>query len=151
MVWETLAGRPIVIYLIDARALCGCLRWTDWEGSEHRGPERLVEDAVFLSRWLHQGEARLCVLVVTHTDEDCRRRLAAIEGGSMSDAVYKGHIIRQITPLRLKLGGEDRVRVVIGSLADRASTEAVVAAVVGHIERWDSGRTARQITEESNS
>jgi GTPase SAR1 family protein len=125
---DSILASRYVLYLVDARALAGYL-----DQEKNRNWYRLEDDAGQLSRWIREGRARLCVLVVTHTDQD--ERLA--EHG---DADYRELVLDQLDPLILKLGGSRMVRVVIGSLKRREDAERVTFRIMREIVSWEKSK-----------
>jgi GTPase SAR1 family protein len=127
--WEssTLASR-YVLYLVDARALAGEL-----ERVTNRNWNRLEDDAGLLSSWLEEGRTKLCLLIVTHTDQDTRLE-------DHGEADYRELVMGQLDPLILKLGGSRIVKVVIGSLKRRQDAEQVTSAIMREIISWEKSR-----------
>ena len=100
-VWEDQTRESrYILYLIDARALTGEL-----DADDRRNWYRLEDDTGQIGRWLKAGNAHLCVVVVTHADQD--PRLAA----SNPDK-YHEQVAEQIDPLILRLGGPEKTRLV---------------------------------------
>jgi ADP-ribosylation factor family len=125
--WATRVGRGAhVLYLVDARALCGCLGW-----AEDRNLNRLVDDAARIGRWRRGNRAGRCVVVVTHTDADCRRPLLHREHGLiLSEERYRDYLARQLAPLRSLLDADRSVPVVAGRLTDPVTAAALTADIM---------------------
>lgn len=127
--WESRAMESrYVLYLVDARALSGEL--SEIEG---RNWYRLEDDAELLGTWLKQGEAELCVLVVTHTDEDARLTQFGV-------TEYRELIATQVDPLVLRLGGPRRTRTVVGSLKTREGAEMLTGLITNEIVGYEKSK-----------
>jgi len=117
-----------VLYLVDARALAGSLRLfkgRDWH--------RLEDDAGLMGGWLGANHVELCLMVVTHTDEDARLR-------KLGEEQYQELVMTQLDPLILKLGGPRKVRVVIGSLKRLQDAQGVTAQIMREIIGWEKSK-----------
>lgn len=117
--WESMIPNRHVIYLVDARSLCGCLEWTELipalRASHSRSAKRVVRDAEHL-RGIEQrnGPPRLFALLVTHVDEDCRRRrLLRHASPRPAERAYREQVEADVAKLREILGGAARVPLII--------------------------------------
>lgn len=124
--WPTWADRVqesrYVLYLVDARMLAGVRMPHDAD------PMRVRDDLGVLGRhWLGESRVHLCVLVVTHTDEDPRDPQDRVTAG------YRKLVTDQLSEYILLLGGESKVRVAVGSLRDQASAHLLTQDIVNHI------------------
>jgi GTPase SAR1 family protein len=117
-----------VLYLVDARALAGSLRHLP-----ARNWQRLEDDAGLMGGWLDANRIELCLLVVTHTDEDARL-------GQLGEDDYRELITAQLDTLMLKLGGPRRVRVVVGSLKRLQDAQDVTTQIMRHIIGWEKSK-----------
>lgn len=117
-----------VLYLADARALAGALKHI-----EGRNWHRLEDDAGLVGGWLRENRIELCLVVVTHTDQDARLR-------KLGDEEYRELVMAQLDPLILKLGGPRRVRVVVGSLKRLEDAQDVTAQVMRQIISWEKSK-----------
>ena len=130
--WPVWADRTkesrYVLYLVDARALAGYL-----DAFETRNWHRLEDDAGQVSGWLQDNRVELCLMVVTHTDEDARLKRLGGDG-------YRDLVMAQLDPLILKLGGPRRVRVVIGSLKRLEDAQDVTTQVMREIFSWEKSK-----------
>jgi hypothetical protein len=128
-----------IVYLVDARALCGCLLW-----SAHRNQDRLMDDAGQIKRWqagLGEGaDARRCVIAVTHSDQDCRAVHSARAGRVIDGGTYERRVGEQMAPLIMQLGGWNRVRFIVGHLKDENGAHTLTKAILGHIDNWEGRR-----------
>jgi GTPase SAR1 family protein len=128
-VWEDRAKESrYVLYLVDARALAGYL-----EHLKNRNWQRLEDDAGQLGRWIEEGHAELCILVVTHTDQDARLE-------KLGEEEYRESVATQLDPLILKLGGPRIVRVVVGSLKTLPAAETVTSLMMDEIISWEKSK-----------
>ncbi|SDH27150.1 hypothetical protein SAMN05421505_11391 [Sinosporangium album] len=110
-----------LLYLVDARMLAGLPM------SEERTWYRVEDDAGQISsNWLKASLVHLCLLVVTHTDEDPRQ-------AGLSAGAYHDLIARQLDPIVLRMGGDRLVRTVIGCLKDPKSAEETTSKIMKHI------------------
>jgi GTPase SAR1 family protein len=128
-VWEdSTKESKYVLYLVDARALAGNL-------DRHQGRDwhRLEDDAGLVGSWLREGRPKLCLLVVTHTDEDARRE-------ELGEAKYLELVKAQVDPLITKLGGPRKVHIAVGSLKTLRSAEAVTSSIMREIISWEKSR-----------
>ncbi|GIH71541.1 GTPase domain-containing protein [Sphaerimonospora thailandensis] len=119
--WENrVAESRYVLYLVDARMLAGLGMppERDWH--------RVDDDAGQIGRWLKDGQVYLCIVVVTHTDEDPR-------SPQVDEAAYHQIIVDQLDRILLRLGGDAMVRVVVGSLKDRPSADRVTSKIMEHV------------------
>lgn len=117
-----------VLYLVDARVLSGEL-----ESIEYRNWQRLEDDAGQIAGWINEGKAELCLMVVTHTDEDPRLAKLGQDG-------YHDCVVKQIDPLMLRLGGPRRVRIVVGSLKTQATAQLVTTLIMREIISWEKNK-----------
>ncbi len=135
--WRRYAEGCHLVYLVDARALCGCLGWTDHYrgGDEPMGWARIRDDIDAIDAWGRtspQAERRRCVLVVTHTDEDCRRRHTHDR-----PHVYRDKVARELVPLQHILRADNAPVVVAqGSLRDPAHAAQVSQEVISILRQW---------------
>jgi hypothetical protein len=116
--------RTPVVYLVDARALCGCLAWV-----RGRTLEQARQDIAVLP-------SRRVVVAVTHADEDCRIPLLSNEIDltlAPGDGLYRALVAQELVR-RNVLGGR-RCPVVAGTLRDDASTHALIAAITAELNR----------------
>jgi GTPase SAR1 family protein len=128
-VWEDRTKESkYVLYLVDARALAG-----DLDRLKGRDWHRLEDDAGLVGSWLGEGHPKLCLLVVTHTDEDARRE-------ELGEAKYLELVKAQVDPLIIKLGGPRKVHIAVGSLKTLGSAEAVTSSIVREIISWEKSR-----------
>ncbi|WJK41299.1 hypothetical protein O7608_02335 [Solwaraspora sp. WMMA2056] len=128
-IWkDRTAESRYVLYLIDARALTGEL-----DAEPARSWLRLEDDTGQIGSWLKDGHAHLCVLVLTHSDQD--PRLTA----SNPDK-YREQIAEQIEPLVLRLGGPEKTRLAVGSLKTQAQAETLTSQIIQHIVGWEKGK-----------
>lgn len=127
--WESRAKESrYVMYLVDARALSGELAHI-----ESRNWYRLEDDAELLGPWLKEGRAELCVLAVTHTDQDARLN-------QLGEAEYRELIVTQLDPLVLRLGGPRMTRIVVGSLKTRAGAEKLTGLIMNEIVGYEKSK-----------
>jgi GTPase SAR1 family protein len=129
-VWEDQALESrYVLYLVDARILDNQPLWEglDWH--------RLEDDAGQIGSWLKAGNAELCLLVVTHTDQDARRT-------RLGEHAYQDTVLEDLDPLVFLLGGTQCVRTVIGSLQTEGEATKVTAGIMREIIAWEKGKTA---------
>jgi GTPase SAR1 family protein len=117
-----------VLYLLDARALAGYL-----DHIEQRNWQRLESDVGRIADWMGEGNAELCLLVVTHTDQDSRFQ-------KLGQEEYRESVVAQIDPLLLKLGGPRKVRVVVGSLKTLPAAENVTSQIMREIISWEKSK-----------
>jgi hypothetical protein len=128
--WEDHAKESrYVLYLVDARALAGHL-----ERFKARNWHRLEDDVGQIGGWLQNGRAELCLVVVTHTDEDARLQELRDPGQ------YRDLLVGQLDPLVLKLGGPRTVRVVVGSLKQRQDADAMTSLIMREIISWEKSK-----------
>ncbi len=128
-IWEDRVKESrYVLYLVDARALAGSLRHLP-----ARNWQRLEDDAGLMGGWLEANRIELCLLVVTHTDEDDRLR-------QLGEDEYRELVTAQLDTLMLKLGGPRKVRVVVGSLKRLHDAQDVTAQVMQHIIGWEKNK-----------
>jgi hypothetical protein len=110
-------GRPVV-YLLDARTLCGCLALVP-----DRNLDRARKDITALP-------SRRCVIAVTHADEDCRIGILENEYNLQyvpgSDAYTQ--LVTEDLARRAVFDGQPRP-VVTGTMTDTESTHALVTAI----------------------
>lgn len=100
---------------------------------KYRNWHRLEDDAGLVGGWLRENRIELCLVVVTHTDEDARlKKLGGVE--------YRELVIAQMDPLILKLGGPRKVRVVVGSLKRLQDAQNVTAQVMREITSWENNK-----------
>jgi|SRR5580704_13059884 GTPase SAR1 family protein len=127
--WEdrTKASR-YVLYLVDARALAGY-----FARDKTRNWNRLEDDAGLVSGWLREGRVKLCLMVVTHVDQDARLE-------EYGQGQYRECVMEQLDPLILKLGGPRMVRVVVGSLKRRQDAEEVTSQILREIVSWEKSK-----------
>lgn len=132
-VWEDrIKESRYVLYLVDARALAGSLKLL-----KGRNWHRLEDDAGLVGGWLEANRIELCLVVVTHTDQDARL-------GKLGEDEYRELVMAQLDPLILKLGGPSKVRAVVGSLKRLQDAQDVTAQVMREIISWeDSKRKSR--------
>ncbi|WP_459805204.1 GTPase domain-containing protein [Herbidospora sp. RD11066] len=125
--WENRVSESrYVLYLVDARLLAG------FPMPAERSWHRVEDDAGQIGKWLSDREAYLCVLVVTHTDEDPR-------SAELDEADYAQTIADQLDPILLRLGGDARVRIVSGSLKDQESADLLTSKIMEHIVSHEGG------------
>jgi GTPase SAR1 family protein len=117
-----------VLYLVDARALAGYL-----DHQKGRNWYRLADDAGLISGWFQDSRVELCLMVITHTDEDARL-------AELGDGPYRDLVMTQLDPLILKLGGPRTVRVVVGSLKRLKDAEAVTTQIMREIISWEKSK-----------
>lgn len=128
-VWEDrIRESRYVLYLADARALSGSLSQVTG-----RNWQRLEDDAGMMGGWLAASRIELCLLVVTHIDEDDRLR-------QLGEDEYRELVTAQLDTLILKLGGPRKVRVVVGSLKQLQDAQSVTAQVMRHIINWEKSK-----------
>lgn len=120
------AGRSrYLVYLVDARVLCGCLGWLP-----QRNLDRVRHDLAALARPSSAIHGR-CAVAVTHADADCRPPLLRLEYPQRADIdLSETSYVDLVTQeLRLRAGlGAAPIPVVAGSLSDAESAERLVAA-----------------------
>lgn len=87
---------------------------------------RIEDDAGQIRSWLDEDRASLCVLVVTHRDLDPRF-------ADLGEDAYEHLVCDQLDPIVMKLGGDQRVRIVTGSLVDPDAAAAVTDKIMQHI------------------
>jgi GTPase SAR1 family protein len=127
--WEDFSRESrYVLYLVDARALAGYL-----EREATRNWYRLEDDAGRVGGFLREGHAELCVVVVTHTDQDERLE-------KLGEAAYRELVVAQLDPLMLKIGGPQKARVVVGSLKTRQGADDVTSRVMRDIIGWEKSK-----------
>jgi GTPase SAR1 family protein len=127
--WENrIKESRYVLYLVDARALAGSL-----DHLKGRNWHRLEDDAGLMGGWLGANRIELCLVVVTHTDEDARL-------GRLGEEEYRELVMAQLDPLILKLGGPRKVRVVVGSLKRLQDAQSVTAQVMREIVSWEKSK-----------
>ncbi len=125
-VWEDRTKESrYVLYLVDARALSGYL-----DNAEGRNWQRLEDDVGQIAAWMNEGQAELCIMVVTHTDQDDRLE-------KLGQEEYEESVTDQLDPLMLKLGGPRKVRTVIGSLKTLHAAENVTSRIMNQIISWE--------------
>lgn len=117
-----------VLYLVDARALAGSLSHL-----KGRNWHRLEDDAGMMAGWLAANKVELCLMVVTHTDEDARLQ-------KLGEDNYRDLVVEQLDPLVLKLGGPRKVRVVAGSLKRLQDAQNVTTQVMREIISWEKDK-----------
>jgi GTPase SAR1 family protein len=122
---EGVESSNYVLYLIDATVLPdpGQTPGEDWF--------RLVDDAGLLHDWVAEGGADLCVIAITHTDQDKRAE-------KMSPEDYRRYVRRLVEPIVLRIGPS--VQVVTGKLKTEADALALTSLVMGHITSWNPTR-----------
>lgn len=114
-----------LLYLVDARQLVWMGRYgfdKDWY--------RLEDDAGQIRGILESKGAYLCIIVVTHTDED--PRTSEYDSDTYLDIVRK-----QLDPIILRLGGDGQVRLVVGSLQSQQSADSVTSRIMAHILTYE--------------
>jgi GTPase SAR1 family protein len=127
--WEDrLKESRYVLYLVDARALTGQLK-----DVRPRNWDRLEDDAGQVGSWLRENRVELCIVVVTHTDEDARLKELGPED-------YREMLVAQLDPLMLRLGGPRKVRVVISSLKRRQDAERATSLIMHEIISWEQSK-----------
>jgi GTPase SAR1 family protein len=117
-----------VLYLVDARQLARQAAYgfdKDWY--------RLEDDAGLIRNVLATANAYLCIIVVTHTDQDYRTT-------EYDAQTYEDVVRKQLDPIVLRLGGDGQVRLVTGSLVDQASADAVTSKIMAHILNQEKNR-----------
>lgn len=120
--WEKPATEAeAIIYLVNAKALY--LQEQARPEEYTPGWVRIEDDAGQIGSWLKEGNARLCIVAVTHRDKDPRHETLAPDQ-------YDERIEEQLEVIVAKLGGEGRVRVVIGSLDTRENAELLTVRIV---------------------
>jgi hypothetical protein len=117
-----------VLYLVDARVLEGSLKL-----GKRRNWSRLEDDAGVVGGWLQANRMELCLVVVTHIDQDTRLR-------KLGEEEYRELVITKLDPLTLKLGGPRKVRILIGSLRTLRDAQAVTSSVMREIISWEKGK-----------
>lgn len=122
---EGVESSNYVLYLIDATVLPdpGQRPGEDWF--------RLEDDADLLHDWIAEGTAELCVIAITHTDQDKR-------AAEMSREDYHRHVRRLVDPIVLRIGPS--VQVVMGKLKTEADALVLTSLVMGHIFSWNPAR-----------
>ena len=139
--WDKMIGNcSYVVFLIDARALCGCLAWTDLPafGAGRRGITRLQSDIELLGTLFEEHkEHHRCVLVVTHRDQDCRALTLAASSHALQETTYESRVTDELRPMVNLLGGIQRVATVVGNLAEDGSRSRMSDEVMGIIADWD--------------
>jgi hypothetical protein len=141
--WADYVRDRHVVYLLDARVLCGCLDWTDWRKDlgghvDRRGPDRLHADMGQIHRMGRDDirvPTRSRALVITHTDEDCRRN-----GTGVSDQDYLTAVEHDVLAHRARLGGVDQVALIVapGAIGEPAVAARVTESLVRHFNAWES-------------
>lgn len=119
-----LGGTTPVVYLIDARALCGCLAW-----AEDRNLEKVRQEIAALP-------SSRVVIVVTHADEDCRIPLMAAEYDLKlvpGAGLYRSLVTQELVQ-RDVLSGRP-YQVVAGTLRNVQSTRALIRAITAEFAR----------------
>jgi GTPase SAR1 family protein len=120
-----------VLYLINANRLCTPGRWTEKERY------RLDEHADRISHIIREREkdAKIpevgIIVVVTHTDQDPRWTEEPTAANRYEDEVRE-----QLYRVIMLLGGDRRVRLVCGSLADRAHADRLTDRIAEHLLKW---------------
>lgn len=109
-----------VFFLVDARMLAG------HDVGPRRDWQRLEDDAGQVARWMKEGNAWLCILTVTHIDEDPRLE-------QLGKEPYWDTVTDQLQPVVHRLGGDSVVRIVIGSLKDQAGADKVTDDLMKHV------------------
>ncbi len=118
---EQVAEGEIVLYLINAKALLAEERRRSGQGVTAAWTR--IEDDAGQIRLSKSDALKLCLLVVTHRDLDPRFPRLGEDG-------YQGHIAGQLAPIVFKLGGDQKVRVVTGSLETLDAAMATTAKIV---------------------
>jgi GTPase SAR1 family protein len=102
-----------------------------------RDPFRLEDDADRILKIIQEREKGTdpphvgIVVVVTHTDQDPRWS----DDPAMVSR-YEQNVREQLDRVILRLGGDRRVRLVSGSLADQAGADRLTDRITEHLLRW---------------
>jgi len=127
--WENRAKESrYVLYLVDARALAG-----QFARNYRKNWRRLEDDAGLIADWMEQGKAELCLMVVTHTDQDPRLR-------KLGQNAYQEAIVSQLDPLMLKIGGPRTVHIVVGSLKTLPAAQKLTSLIMERIISYEKGK-----------
>jgi hypothetical protein len=137
--WADYIRSRHVVYMLDARALCGCLAWTDWYRepngrTDPRGLERVTADiGQLLMHERHGVPTSSRAIVVSHTDQDCRRTGA---DSALSDQDYATVLSHEIRPFQSQLSSAAYVPVIVasGNLEHEAVARQVTTELVRHFE-----------------
>lgn len=135
--WANYIRNRHVVYMVDARALCGCLIWTDWYKesggyTDARGPVRLSHDIGQILMQERHGVLTLSrAMVVTHTDQDCRRTGLRPD---IPDREYATRIEYELRQYRSQLSTTARVPLIVapGSLKHEAVARHVTTELLRH-------------------
>ncbi len=118
--------RANVVFVVDARALCGCLGWTPG-----RSLADVRQQAARLGSRLREGHRGGLAVVVTHTDVDCRVGVMKLVlfTGQVPLRDYADLTSAELAPLLNQLARGRQVPVLAGSLADPAGADHLARSV----------------------
>jgi GTPase SAR1 family protein len=112
-VWETQARQAqVIVYLVNAEHLYKY----EQAGGFTKEWGRIQDDAGQIGRWLREGNADRCIVVVTHCDTDPRFV-------DLDERRYLDCVESQLANTVARLGGEGKVRIVTGCLDTRENAE----------------------------